>query len=81
MSQRLELDPNPNTNSQIAEVRLWVLGFAQQLGMRRGGRTWWVLVAGDGPSEDLGAAAAVVQSSPRERKRAHERNGRRKAFF
>jgi len=35
-------------------------------------RTWWVLVAGDGPSEDLGAAAAVAQSTPRERERERE---------
>jgi hypothetical protein len=34
------------------------------------GRTWWVLVAGDGRSEDLGEAAAVAQSTPRERERA-----------
>jgi len=41
-----------------------------------------MLVAGEGPGEDLGAAAVavvLVQSSPSER--AHERTGRRKAFF
>jgi hypothetical protein len=38
------------------------------------GRTWWVLVAGDGPSEDLGAAAAVAQSTPREREREREKD-------
>jgi hypothetical protein len=40
------------------------------------GRTWWVLVAGDGPSEDPGEAAAVAQSTPRERAGAEqERSG------
>ena len=46
-------------------------GFEMQERKRRGGRTWWVLVTGEGPENgDLGtsrraaAAAAVAQSSP-----------------
>lgn len=58
--------------------------------MRRGGHTWWVLVAGERPDEYLGTwrrAAAVGQSLPRESESESERasaytrgevNGRRK---
>jgi hypothetical protein len=38
--------------------RVWVLRFAQQERKRRGGRTWWVLVAGKTPSTWRRAAAA-----------------------
>jgi hypothetical protein len=31
-----------------------VLGFSQQEGKRRGGNTWWVLVAGEDTDEGLG---------------------------
>jgi len=71
---------DPKTSSQIAEVRVWALGFAQQEGKRRVARTWWVLVAGEAPDENRGtwrrSAAAVAQSSPlarrkRGRGRAH----------
>jgi hypothetical protein len=42
-----------------------MLGFAQQEGTGRGGHTWWMLVAGEGPDEDLargegGAARPVL---------------------
>jgi hypothetical protein len=39
------------------------------------GRTWWVLVVGDGPSEDPGEAEAVAQSTPREREQEQSRSG------
>jgi len=39
---------DPNTNS----LGFRVLRFAHQEGKRRGGRTWWALVNGEGPSED-----------------------------
>jgi hypothetical protein len=29
-----------------------VLGLAQKEAKRRGARTWWVLIAGEGPGED-----------------------------
>jgi len=59
---------DPNTESQIAQIRVWVLRFAQKEGKRgaRAGRAylvWWVLVAGKGSDEDLGSwstAAAVA---------------------
>jgi hypothetical protein len=54
---------DPNTNRQIAYVRVWVLSFAQQEGKREGGHAWWVLVAGEGLNEGLGTsrrAAAVA---------------------
>ena len=61
---------------------VWVHGFAQRERERRGGHTWWVLVAGEGPDEDLGRwrrdAAAVVQSSGL-RHSALEGEGARKA--
>jgi len=57
-----------------------VLGFAQQLGMRRGGRTWWVLVAGDGPSEDLGAAAGRPIVAEREKESARAEREKKGVF-
>jgi hypothetical protein len=53
-----------------------VLGFAKQERKRRGGRTWRVLVSGEGTENgELGtlrrAAAAVAQSSPLETQTAH----------
>jgi hypothetical protein len=58
-----------------------VLGFEKHERTRRGGRTWRMLVAGEGPeNRDLGtsrrAAAAVAQSSPLERRRQHTRPAR-----
>jgi len=50
-----------------------VLGFAQKAGNTGGLHTLLVLVAGEGRDEDLGTsrrAAAVTESSPRERERA-----------
>jgi len=60
---------------QIEIAWVWELGFAQQERKRRGGRTWRVLVAGEGP-EDRGlgtAAAATAKSSPPKTDRAHTR--------
>jgi hypothetical protein len=81
---------DPNSNSQIASVRVRELGSAQQRGKRRGTGTWCVLVAGkmarrrlgEGTDEDLGtwrrAPSAVAQLSPRARKGERERaDGRR----
>jgi len=39
---------------QIEIAWVWELGFAQQERKRRGGRTWWVLVAGEGPEDRAG---------------------------
>jgi len=56
-----------------------MLGFAQQEGKGRGGHAWWMLVAGEGPDEDLargGADRPVVaarKGRPRERERERER--------
>jgi len=58
-----------------------MLGFAQQEGKGRGGHAWWMLVAGEGPDEDLargGADRPVVaarKGRPRERERERERGG------
>jgi hypothetical protein len=61
----LVIRPDPNINSQIAKVRVWMIGFAQQQGHIRGGHTGLVLLASKGPAEDLGtwrgAASAVTQ--------------------
>ena len=35
-----------------------MLGFAQQEGKGRGGHAWWMLVAGEGPDEDLARGGA-----------------------
>jgi hypothetical protein len=53
-----------------------VLDLAQRDGQRRGGHTWWVPVAGEGPDEEphlARAAAGAAQSSPREGESASER--------
>jgi hypothetical protein len=50
-----------------------VLSFAQHEGKRRGGNTWWVLVAGEETKESLSTwlrAAAANQSSESERQNA-----------
>jgi hypothetical protein len=49
----LVITSDPNSNSQIASVRVRELGYAQQRGKRRVAGTWWVLVAGKGPDEEL----------------------------
>jgi hypothetical protein len=59
------------------------LDFAQRewngIGME--GRTWWMLVAGAGPDEDLSRMAPIAQSSPRRRhhpeRKAADVNGRK----
>jgi hypothetical protein len=55
-----------------------VLGFVQREGKRRGGDTWWELVAGEEADEGLStcrraAAAAVVGSSQGGARRVKER--------
>jgi len=50
-----------------------VLDFAQQEGRRRGGNTWLVLVAGEGPDEELQktrCTAAALANRRQERKAA-----------
>jgi hypothetical protein len=57
-----------------------VLTFAQHEGKRRGGSTWWVLVAGEETNKSLRtwlrAAAAVHQSSESERGARERQNTR-----
>lgn len=65
---------DPMTDSQIAQVRDWELGFAQEEGKKWGAHTWWVLVASEGTDEEVTTcrrtAAAVAQLS-HERENAH----------
>lgn len=64
---------DPMTDSQIAQVRDWELGFAQEEGKKWGAHTWWVLVASEGTDEEVTTCrrtAAVAQLS-HERKNAH----------
>jgi hypothetical protein len=37
-----------------------VLGLAQKEAKRRGARTWWVLIAGEGPGEDLAKGLTML---------------------
>jgi len=65
-------DSDPNTDSLL--FRSGMLRFAQQEGKRRGGRTWWVLVAGEGPVEHritppLAQPFAAGKGRPREGRR------------
>jgi hypothetical protein len=66
-----------------------VLRSSQQEGKRGGRHTWWVLVAGEGPGEDVRRAPRLAQSPPpgkegregeggRERKRGAGRGEREK---
>ena len=56
-----------------------MLGFAQQEGKGRGGHAWWMLVAGEGPDEDLARGGAdrpvVAARKGRPRERERERGG------
>jgi hypothetical protein len=68
---------------QINEVRDWLIGFARQEVKRRGGNTWWVLVAGEGPTKTCLPGVERRQWSPnrrqkRERERAARGEGRSK---
>ena len=59
-----------------------MLGFAQQEGTGRGGHTWWMLVAGEGPDEDLASwrearAALLAQFSPPGKGRPRDERERR----
>jgi hypothetical protein len=50
-----------------------VLDFAQQDGQRRGGHTWWVPVAGEGPDEEPHLARAAARPPSRRYGRERER--------
>jgi len=65
----LVLRPDRNTNSQIAHVRVWVLGFPQQERKRRGGRTCRVPFADEGPSEELAKGTKTCAPGVRRRRR------------
>jgi hypothetical protein len=63
---------------QIKIAWVWELGFAQQEGKKRGGRTWWVLVAGEGPqNKGLGTAASRRPPSRRHQKQMERTRGAR----
>ena len=56
---------DPNTNSF---VRVWGAPSRAAEGKRRGGHTWWMLVAGKGLGEDVtnGAATPPIAAAARE---------------
>jgi hypothetical protein len=59
---------NESDQIQIEIAWVWELGFAQQERKKRGGRTWWVLVAGEGPqNKGLCTAAAASRRPPSRR--------------
>ena len=62
---------DPNTNSF---VRVWGAPSRKAEGKRRGGHTWWMLVAGKGLGEDVmnGAAARPIVAARRERRNGTE---------
>ena len=81
----LAIRSDPNTDSQIAYVWVWVLSFTQQEGKRRGWQTWWVLVGRDGNGSDPDVTFYHIliwnhhfEYQERERERAREVNWRRK---
>lgn len=61
--RKLAIRTDPKTNSEIAEVRVWAPGPAQQGGEEKGWRTWRVLVDGEGGYKDL-AKGGVETSAP-----------------
>jgi hypothetical protein len=72
--------PDPNTNSF---VRVWGAPSRTAEGKRRGGHTWWMLVAGKGLGEDVtnGAAARpVVAARDQGRKSKEGESERRKGL-
>ena len=73
----LVIRPDPNTNSQIAHVRVWGLGFLQQERKRRGGRTCRVPFADEGHSEELAKGTKTCAPGVRRRRRSAVQSSRR----
>jgi hypothetical protein len=69
---------------QLAQVRVWVVGFAQQDGKRKGWSYRWVLVAGEVPGEGPGTCRRSAAGGRRSRSRRlvappeRDREGREK---
>lgn len=69
---------DPNTNTQIAQVRVRALSFARQEGARRGAHTCWELVAGEDVAKGPAKTRATGEGRRRRRRSPSYRREREK---